>query len=103
MPVRFEILPFVDIGGTLIIKFQFDDIFWANSAPFRYDIDICLSQRAPALPLSEDGDITCPFEQLRMHLTSNETANSAATRLIPFPQPGLWFVTLKSTCSVINE
>ncbi|RWS13612.1 transmembrane protein 8B-like protein [Dinothrombium tinctorium] len=96
--IRFEILPFIDIGGTLITKFIIDRYSQINLRHRDLVIYICLRSQRPPPYLSEIEAIDCPRSQLSMRLEFNDSQSTSTLRLIPFPKPGTWFISLQPLC-----
>ncbi|RWS31578.1 transmembrane protein 8B-like protein [Leptotrombidium deliense] len=97
--VRFEILPFIDIGGTLITKFSLDQFSMSNLVRRNLTVHICVKQQRPPQYMSDTNSVSCPHSQMSMKLHFSDIQSTTSLRLIPFPRPGTWFISLQPLCT----
>lgn len=90
--VKFELLPFIDIGGTLQTKIHLDGLIM-NLTSQVVKVSMCIHQGSP--PVYQEGVIQC-HPDYSMIVASNES--STALKYFPFPQPGMWFISFTASC-----
>lgn len=90
--VKFELLPFVDIGGTLQTRIHLDPIA-QNLTTEIVEVVMCVSHEVP--PSFVLGKANCS-EEYSMKISSNK--NLAIVKYFPFPKPGTWFISFEVTC-----
>ncbi|XP_071439145.1 post-GPI attachment to proteins factor 6 [Hetaerina americana] len=93
---QLEILPFMDIGGTLSVSISLDDQL-LNTTKQLIVVTACIKQGA--IPQVINSSIMCSFK-LKMIVTSNNTSTIGATKLIPFPEPDIWFIAFQLNCFI---
>ncbi|XP_066277037.1 post-GPI attachment to proteins factor 6-like [Branchiostoma lanceolatum] len=81
----FHILPVEDTGGTLNIGLD----IWDPHPDLLVRVRLCFRVGAP--PSQEDSKVSCePGHEL--------VTNGTDTWYFPFPEPGVWYLTLDKTC-----
>ncbi|XP_076352978.1 post-GPI attachment to proteins factor 6-like isoform X1 [Tachypleus tridentatus] len=90
--VKFQLEPFVDIGGTLQTWFHLDSLI-SNLTSQVVTISICLNHGSP--PLYTNGAIECR-DHLYMELSTN--FSDKAIRYFPYPTPGVYYISLSAHC-----
>ncbi|UYV62170.1 TMEM8A [Cordylochernes scorpioides] len=96
--VRLELLPFVDIGGTLQIKARLDQPPLSSNQTGRGGkqqstvMELCITHSKP--PTYLDGRIQCEDNE-EIKLTSHEPLG---VRYFPYPRPGAWFLSFYTYC-----
>ncbi|XP_037086781.1 post-GPI attachment to proteins factor 6-like [Pollicipes pollicipes] len=93
--VRFETREFVDVGGTLYVDLQLNKLLTNDSAQV-VTVECCLS--AHVLPVSAAGRLRCE-PPLAFRLSSASEAETRAIRLLPFPEPAVWYISMVTRCS----
>ncbi|XP_076760727.1 post-GPI attachment to proteins factor 6 [Xylocopa sonorina] len=89
---QFNILPLVDIGGTLDISAHLEMYKIAT----RQLVEVKLCVQRGRVPNRIKGNIVCEDSKMSMNLSSFD--NHDGTLLIPYPQPDTWYITLDATC-----
>ncbi len=87
---RFDTLDFIDIGGFVNVRLRMDD---AKTNAYMYqEVRACLSHRRQA-----DVDDCDPHALIKV---TNEVGGGKmkALRVIPYPEPGKWYLTFQSSC-----
>lgn len=98
--LKLELLPFVDIGGTLQIGAKLVEPP-VNSLDQVAVIRVCVSQGQP--PAYVGGGIVCSSQRMSMSMsTAADEQRQEAIRYFPFPRPGQWFVSFQTSCYVAN-
>lgn len=102
--MQFEVNRISDIGGTLTFEMKLEeDSNLKNVTANLYNVSVvaCLSYQARAFPLyPQDACIsyTEGLSKTKIQVNSSSETNRIGSIHVPFPEPGLWFVTLKSFC-----
>ncbi|XP_014238011.1 post-GPI attachment to proteins factor 6-like [Trichogramma pretiosum] len=94
---QFDVLPLVDIGGTLSIaaSLEMDKVMTKQ----RVDVLICLNRgRVPRVREPEEMN-KCDNVHTTIHL-SNDKSNHFKSLLIPYPKPDTWYILLHARCLV---
>jgi hypothetical protein len=100
----FEVILLSDIGGTLTFELRLEeDSDLEKVAESLYNVSVlaCISYQGRAIPLySQDTCLSYTGDLLnsRIHVNSASETNRIGRIHVPFPEPGLWFVTLKPFC-----
>ncbi|GFG39492.1 hypothetical protein Cfor_00487 [Coptotermes formosanus] len=97
--VQLQILPFVDIGGTLNINIHLDELL-INATCQRVTVTACI--RKGRVPSRDGGNIVCPPE-LMLNISSESLATVDATKLVPYPEPDMWFIAFQAKCIYNNS
>ncbi|GAB6026616.1 hypothetical protein CHUAL_013023 [Chamberlinius hualienensis] len=93
--LKLEVLPFLDIGGTLQISSRLVEPP-ETAMDQSVVVQMCISHGQP--PLYSNGDITCkPELTMTMSLLSSQS-HLETIKYIPFPRPGHWFVSFLTKC-----
>lgn len=92
--VQLEILPFVDIGGTLSINIHLNEMLF-NSTYHLLTVSACI--RKGRAPSHVNREIICP-PSLQLNISSENVESMDATKLIPFPEPDIWFIAFQAKC-----
>ncbi|GLH12908.1 Uncharacterized protein GBIM_17566 [Gryllus bimaculatus] len=92
--VQLEILPFVDIGGTLSINIHLDELL-INTTYHLLTITACI--RKGRAPSHINWDIICP-PSLLLNISTATPESVDATKLIPYPEPDMWFIAFQAKC-----
>ncbi|XP_012280579.1 post-GPI attachment to proteins factor 6 isoform X2 [Orussus abietinus] len=89
---QFDVLPLVDIGGTLNISIhlEMDRVLSKQLV----QLNICIRQAR--VPDRMNGRIVCHDRNMSMNLSSFD--NHDGTLLIPYPQPNTWHIALEAKC-----
>ncbi|XP_058788865.1 post-GPI attachment to proteins factor 6-like isoform X3 [Phymastichus coffea] len=91
---QFDILPLIDIGGSLEINLNLE--LDKSQHKQQVAVDICISRgRVPKQLL---GYITCDNMRTTIKLSTSGVYNSSL--LIPYPQPDTWYIALQAICYV---
>ncbi|CAG7690930.1 unnamed protein product [Allacma fusca] len=97
----FEILPFVDIGGTLSISLHLDDLLF-NAAAEEIHVFACVRKSRPPEAICctfDSANISsCCQDDLTLHISSKNVTSKDDTLLIPFPEPDAWFISFTTMC-----
>jgi hypothetical protein len=102
--MQFEVNHVSDIGGTLTFEMKLEeDSNLKNVTESLYNVSVvaCLSYQARAVPLySQDMclNYTGNFSKSGIQVNSTSETNRIGSIHVPFPEPGLWFITLKLFC-----
>ncbi|XP_015182403.1 PREDICTED: transmembrane protein 8A-like isoform X1 [Polistes dominula] len=94
---QFNILPFVDIGGTLDINIHLE--MYKTMTKQLIVVTVCI-QKGHASNILEN-KIICEDEKLFMNLSSLNKHDESI--LIPYPQPDTWYISLQATCYLNNH
>ncbi|XP_076619315.1 post-GPI attachment to proteins factor 6 isoform X1 [Colletes latitarsis] len=89
---QFNILPLVDIGGTLDISAHLE----MDKVITRQLVKVILCIQRGRVPDRVKGSIICEDSRMLMNLSSFDKHD--ASLLIPYPQPDTWYVALSATC-----
>ncbi|KDR20728.1 hypothetical protein L798_04684, partial [Zootermopsis nevadensis] len=102
--MQFEVNYVSDIGGTLTFKMKLEESSnLKNVTESLYNVSVvaCLSYQSRVIPLFPEelcfnyaGDFSGSYSQIN----STSESNRIGTIHVPFPEPGLWFITLKPFC-----
>ncbi|XP_011494444.1 PREDICTED: uncharacterized protein LOC105359529 [Ceratosolen solmsi marchali] len=93
---QFNILPLVDIGGTLDISISLERE--ETFSKQRINVVVCISRgRVPNNQAS--GNVTCDNARMKMRLSSSGGMRNSSL-LIPYPQPDTWYVALHTKCEI---
>jgi hypothetical protein len=102
--MQFEVNHVSDIGGTVTFEMKLEESpNLKNVTESLYNVSVvaCLSYQARAIPLfpqelcfNYDGD----FSESKIQVNSSSEANRIGSIHVPFPEPGLWFISLKPFC-----
>ncbi|XP_034934133.1 post-GPI attachment to proteins factor 6-like [Chelonus insularis] len=88
---QFNILPLVDVGGSLDIGVHLEvDKMSTNQQVF---VDICV--RRSRVPDRVNGEIICHDRSMMMNLSFNKNNEHL---IIPYPQPDTWHIALQTKC-----
>ncbi|XP_006564295.1 transmembrane protein 8B isoform X3 [Apis mellifera] len=89
---QFNILPLIDIGGTLDISahLEMDKIITKQL------VKVILCIQRGRIPNRIKNNIVCENSRMSMILSSFDKHDGSL--LIPYPQPDTWYVTLDATC-----
>ncbi|XP_011300613.1 transmembrane protein 8B [Fopius arisanus] len=89
---QFDILPLIDIGGSLGIgvHLEIDRAFMNQTVV----MSVCI--RRGQMPLRRKGEIVCDDDRMAMRLNTN--GKHDGNLLIPYPQPGTWYIGLEARC-----
>ncbi|KAG1674326.1 Post-GPI attachment to proteins factor 6 [Nymphon striatum] len=95
---RLQLLPFVDIGGTLQVKLTLDHTLIPVNIS-SVEVDACI-HHASIPKYDESGHVICePGLEMFMNLEK-----VVAMKLIPFPHPGLYYISFRPKCyNELNE
>ncbi|CAG0890026.1 unnamed protein product [Darwinula stevensoni] len=96
--VSFNILDFVDIGGTLHVGVLMDEIILGAFTQLLV-ITACVQKNSP--PVWSGEHFECNPELL-LRATSESPASVLARKLFPFPEAGTWFVGFHLHCFINN-
>jgi hypothetical protein len=102
--MQFEVNYISDIGGTLTFEMKLEeDTNLKNVTENLYNVSVvaCLSYQARAVPLYPQDmciNYTGDFSKTKIQVNSSSETNRIGSIHVPFPEPGLWFITLKSFC-----
>jgi hypothetical protein len=102
--MQFEVNHISDIGGTLTFEMKLEeDSDLKNVTANLYNVSVvaCLSYQARALPLYPQNtciNYTGDVSKTKIQVNSSSETNRIGSIHVPFPEPGLWFITLKSFC-----
>ncbi|XP_020709413.2 post-GPI attachment to proteins factor 6-like isoform X2 [Athalia rosae] len=88
---QFDILPFVDIGGTLHI-----DVRLEMNELSRQLVLVFVCVRKGRVPDRVNGEITCGNPNMFMNLSSFD--KNMSSLLIPYPQSDTWHVAMQAKC-----
>lgn len=89
---QFNILPLIDIGGTLDISAHLE----MDKVMTRQLVKVLLCIRRGRVPDRIKGTIVCDDLRMSMNLSSLDKRDGSL--LIPYPQPDTWYVALHATC-----
>ncbi|KAG7206139.1 hypothetical protein KM043_003531 [Ampulex compressa] len=89
---QFNILPLIDIGGTLDINVHLE----MDKSLSDQLVVATLCVRRGRVPNRVKGKIMCNDPSMFMNLTSDDEQD--ANLLIPYPQPDTWYIALHATC-----
>lgn len=102
--MQFEVNHVSDIGGTLTFQMKLEeDSNLKNVTQSLYNVSVvaCLSYQARAIPLYPQDmclNYTGDFSKSKIQVNSSSETNRIGSIHVPFPEPGLWFITLKPFC-----
>jgi hypothetical protein len=102
--MQFEVNLVSDIGGTLTFEMKLEeDSNLKNVTESLYNVSVvaCLSYQARAIPLYPQDmclNYTGDFSKSKIQVNSSSERNRIGSIHVPFPEPGLWFITLKPFC-----
>ncbi|XP_018312289.1 transmembrane protein 8B [Mycetomoellerius zeteki] len=91
MMMQFDILPLIDIGGTLDINIHLE----VKKLPSMRSVLVTMCIRRDRMPTLEDRH-SCQNGTLAINLSSLSKLN--ASLLIAYPQPGTWYIIILATC-----
>ncbi|KAJ8678765.1 hypothetical protein QAD02_014552 [Eretmocerus hayati] len=94
---QFEIMPLIDIGGVLDITIGIEMNKFLTEK--QVQVLICISRGK--VPRQEAELTICKSEQIMMQLSSSGRQN--ASIVIPYPEPGAWFISFQSVCKWNNK
>ncbi|XP_017879327.1 post-GPI attachment to proteins factor 6-like isoform X1 [Ceratina calcarata] len=89
---QFNILPLVDIGGTLDISAHLE----MDKVVIKQLVKVLICVRRGRVPDRVKSNIVCKNPEMSMNLSSSDKRDGNI--LIPYPQPDTWYVTLDATC-----
>ncbi|ODM99932.1 Transmembrane protein [Orchesella cincta] len=96
-----EILPYVDIGGTLNVGIHLDALL-LNATTQVLHVFACIRKSRPPEPLccaATPGNIsTCCQTGLDLHVSSKNKSLFGDTILIPYPEPDTWYISFTTVC-----
>ncbi|XP_066997236.1 post-GPI attachment to proteins factor 6 isoform X2 [Anabrus simplex] len=92
--VQLEILPFVDIGGTLSVNIHLNELL-VNTSHQLLTVTACI--RKGRVPSRVNRDIECSTDLL-LSVSSKNSTTMDATKLIPYPEPDMWFIAFQAKC-----
>ncbi|XP_035215103.1 post-GPI attachment to proteins factor 6-like, partial [Stegodyphus dumicola] len=92
----FEVLPIVDIGGTLVIELAVSPFM--NLSHYNVSVSGCLSYGVR--PSSED--VNCS-SGISLNVNTSSWDNRFATRFVPYPEAGTWYFRLNTKCYIMND
>jgi len=93
---RFKTMEYIDTGGTVNIGIKTDKLDTDLMAGQTIRVSACLSHGRPSQV--EGKDMICSGEE-RMEIPINaEEESFNVTKLIPFPEPGIWYLGLQAEC-----
>ncbi|KAK4311369.1 hypothetical protein Pmani_017128 [Petrolisthes manimaculis] len=95
--LTFFLQPIIDIGGTLSVELALSPFM--NLTVHNYTVYGCLTLGKREEP-SPDGDGCNRGHSLEVNSSSPMTA--AVAVLVPFPEPGPWYLTLRPYCYLTN-
>lgn len=104
--MQFEVNHVSDIGGTLTFEMKLEETSnLKNATESLYNVSVvaCLSYQARAIPLFPQDlciNYTGDFSKSKIQVNSSSETNHIGSIHVPFPEPGLWFITLKPFCFV---
>ncbi|XP_036147030.1 post-GPI attachment to proteins factor 6 isoform X3 [Monomorium pharaonis] len=93
---QFDILPLIDIGGTLEINVHLE----VKKLPLTQLVLITMCIQRGRIPKLEDRH-SCQNGTVTINLSSLNKRN--ASSLIAFPQPGTWYIVILATCYKYNK
>ncbi|XP_071863584.1 post-GPI attachment to proteins factor 6 [Bombus fervidus] len=89
---QFDILPLIDIGGTLDISVHLE----MDKIATRQLVKVILCVQRGRIPDRIKNNMICEKSEMSMILSSFDRHDG--TLLIPYPQPDTWYVSLDATC-----
>ncbi|XP_043605137.1 post-GPI attachment to proteins factor 6-like isoform X1 [Bombus pyrosoma] len=89
---QFDILPLIDIGGTLDISAHLE----MDKIATRQLVKVILCVQRGRIPDRIKNNIICENSEMSMILSSFDRHDGKL--LIPYPQPDTWYVSLDTTC-----
>lgn len=89
--VQFDILPLIDIGGTLDISVHLE----IKKLPSTQSVLLTVCTQRDRIPKLEDRH-SCQNGTLAMNLSSLNKRNASLS--IAYPQPGTWYIVIRATC-----
>ncbi|XP_054006508.1 post-GPI attachment to proteins factor 6-like isoform X1 [Hylaeus anthracinus] len=89
---QFNILPLIDIGGTLDISAHLE----MDKVITKQLVKVVLCIQRGRVPNRLKASIVCEDSKMLMNLSS--FSKHDASLLIPYPQPDTWYVALHATC-----
>ncbi|XP_050480954.1 post-GPI attachment to proteins factor 6-like isoform X2 [Bombus huntii] len=89
---QFDILPLIDIGGTLDISAHLE----MDEKTTRQLVKVTLCVQRGRIPDRINNNIICENSEMSIILSSFD--RHEGTLLIPYPQPDTWYVSLDATC-----
>ncbi|XP_067012375.2 post-GPI attachment to proteins factor 6 [Anabrus simplex] len=97
-----------DIGGTLTFEMRLDkDPRFENITDHFYNISVvsCMSYKSRSKPTFPDLCVSNSNNVSRASIVVNSTSSSSVSGkiLVPYPEPGWWYVTLKPFCFIQNS
>ncbi|KAF0311819.1 Post-GPI attachment to proteins factor 6 [Amphibalanus amphitrite] len=92
--VTFETHELEDIGGTLYVDLRLSKLIMGDSRQV-VTVSGCVSPHV--LPVTDTGELLC-HPGLAFNLSSASERQLSAVRLVPFPEPARWFVSLRTSC-----
>lgn len=95
--VQFDILPLIDIGGTLDISIHLE--MYKSLTNQLIIVEVCVQKGR--VPNILENKTICVDERLSMYLSSS--GKHIESILIPYPQPDRWYISLQATCYVNNH
>ncbi|XP_033222344.1 post-GPI attachment to proteins factor 6-like [Belonocnema kinseyi] len=90
---QLDILPFVDVGGTLMINIHLE----VEKLVTKQLVELSVCIRRARKPDRIKGKIVCRDEQFSMNLSSQGEHNG--TIIIPYPMPDTWHIALQAKCA----
>ncbi|XP_042217119.1 post-GPI attachment to proteins factor 6-like isoform X2 [Homarus americanus] len=94
--LTFNLEPIIDIGGTVSVELAISPFM--NISKHNFSVAGCVS-----LGIREEADVNGECSQGYSLLVNTSSLNDAAALvLIPFPEPGPWFLTLSPGCYLSN-
>ncbi|XP_063607987.1 post-GPI attachment to proteins factor 6-like isoform X1 [Penaeus indicus] len=98
--LTFNLEPIIDIGGTLSVELAVSPFM--NITLHNFTVDACVSHGKRKEPnLDVDAEFKCPRGH-GLHVNTSSLSAAATSVLIPFPEPGPWYLTLRSGCYLSN-
>ncbi|XP_025987542.1 post-GPI attachment to proteins factor 6 isoform X2 [Solenopsis invicta] len=96
MMIQFDILPLIDVGGTLDISVNLQ----VKKLPLARSVLVTMCVQRGRIPKLEDR-YSCQNGTLAINLSSLNKRN--ASLLITYPQPGTWYIVIFATCHKYNK
>ncbi|OXU28873.1 hypothetical protein TSAR_000403 [Trichomalopsis sarcophagae] len=90
---QFEVLPLTDIGGTLDINMSLE----INKVLSKQQVNVSICISRGRVPKQITGHIKCDNSNTTRQLSTIGDMLDASL-LIPYPQPGMWYIALQATC-----
>ncbi|KAJ9580903.1 hypothetical protein L9F63_023918, partial [Diploptera punctata] len=95
--VQLEILPFKNKNRVMNFKIPTErDLIQVRNATCQL-VTVTACIRKGRVPSRNNGDIECPSE-LMLNISSESLANVDATKLVPYPEPDMWFIAFQAKC-----